>query len=219
VAARIGNSAKRASAKARRHVTKGRRATRNDLSTWNGSSTFHGVTAARSAHHEESAFESPTGEIDLLELFGALARLKRSLCAEIDAQLRCEDDLSLQTFDAMAFVAERPDGSDVGDLGAALDLPYAAADALVARLTEKGLAAQRSVNGAAGPARVALTDHGASALERAGHTIEQALAGRLTPALSKTDIAVLNEVLTGMRNSVSTAKRAAARPDEISAVA
>jgi hypothetical protein len=136
-------------------------------------------------------------QVDLYEIFGLLARVKRSLCAEIDVRLRADHQLPLQGFDALTVISNCVDGCDEATIAAALSLSPPEAGTLVEALVSAGHV--RRVGRRDGA--VDLTLRGSALLSKAGRTLDRELEGRVRSVLLAGEIAQLGDALSVLRRS------------------
>jgi hypothetical protein len=136
---------------------------------------------------------------ELVELFGALGRLKISLCAAVDERLQREHDLPLASFDAMKVIAGFAEGCDLGALADSLAVSLHEADAIIESLVATGHAFRKPPAGASGAGPVALTLPGALVLKQAEQMVERVLHAQLDAILSPADQRLLQEALRALR--------------------
>jgi DNA-binding MarR family transcriptional regulator len=141
--------------------------------------------------------------VDLPHLFLLLARLKATLCADIDARLRAEHDLPLEAFDAMKTITQPGESCDEPALAAALSMTLDEARALLDGLVRSGHARRTAGASHAEPTAVSLTLRGRLVLTRAGRTLDRELNRRIGSVLSPGEIAELEDALAALRRSAS----------------
>jgi DNA-binding MarR family transcriptional regulator len=157
------------------------------------------VSHERVASEDHVVLRGRPSHIDLPEMLTLLARVKASLCADVDASLRDEHGLSLEAFDAVTVISQRSEDCDEPKLAAALALPREDVGALVDSLVSSGHASRTPRPDEAGPPVVRLTLRGTLLLERAQRTLDRELNRRIGSWLSPRDIAGLEDALATLR--------------------
>jgi DNA-binding MarR family transcriptional regulator len=136
-------------------------------------------------------------QVDLSEIFGLLACVKRSLCAEIDVRLRADHQLPLQAFDALTVISNCEDGCDEATIAAALSVSPPEAGTLVEALVSAGHVRRvRRRDGA-----VDLTLRGSVLLSKAGRTLDRELERGVRSVLLPGELAQLEDALSVLRRS------------------
>lgn len=134
----------------------------------------------------------------LPELFFALARVKASLCSEVDDALRDEHGLALEAYSLLALISERIQGYDEGALAGQLSLTPDMLRALVDSLVKLGYAIRTTSPGGDAPS-VTLTLRGRSALAHAHRALDRELHRRIGSVLSRGEVAELESALATLR--------------------
>jgi DNA-binding MarR family transcriptional regulator len=154
-----------------------------------------GQRAVNTGNREATA-EAPL-QVDLPEIFGLLARVKRSLCAEIDVRLRADHRIPLQAFDALTVISNREEGCDEATIAAALSVSQPEVGTLVEALVSAGHV--RRVPRRAGA--VDLTLRGSVLLSKARRTLDRELEKGFRSVLLPGELAQLAEALSVLRRS------------------
>jgi hypothetical protein len=153
---------------------------------------------------------------DLLEVFLLLARVKRSLCADIDHRLGRDHGISLETLNALAVVSEAGGVCDEHALAVRVLTTPADVDDLLAPLLASGYVT-RSVAVRSPGREIKLTLRGAVVLKRAGRTLDLELRRRLGGSLSSGELAQLEVVLAALRLGPAGPGHTEPRPSRLSA--
>jgi DNA-binding MarR family transcriptional regulator len=137
---------------------------------------------------------------DFYPLFSALTRLETELWDAVDARLRQECGLPLGRYEAMVVLASLG-ACRVFDIAAALSITVGGASKLIDRVEAAGYCSRKMNPGDRRSSLLELSAEGTAVVEQGRHVVEDELARRFTPALTRQEAGTLLDLLARVRST------------------